>query len=140
VLEHIEEDDVVLAQMYQAVRPSGGILLTVPQHDFLWSPVDEHACHVRRYAAKELVKKVQAAGFEVERTTSFVSVLLPLMMVSRAMHTVKKENHDPLSELKLGRYANAVLEKILQVESVGIRAGLSFPVGGSLLLIARKVS
>lgn len=140
VIEHIEEDDVVLSQMHQAVRPGGGILLTVPQHEFLWSAVDEHACHVRRYAAKDLVSKVRAADFKVVRMTSFVSLLLPLMFASRAMQSSRKEEYDPLGELRMNRFANAVLEKVAQVESMGIRAGLNFPAGGSLLLIARKIS
>jgi SAM-dependent methyltransferase len=58
VLEHIKEDEEVLAQMYKAVRPGGGIILTVPQHPFLWSSADELACHERRYTAKELKIKV----------------------------------------------------------------------------------
>src|SRR2546421_5797677 len=40
VLEHIKEDEEVLSQMYQATSTHGGILITVPQHPFLWSNVD----------------------------------------------------------------------------------------------------
>ena len=35
---------------------------------------------------------------------------------------------------------NTILEKILDLERSMIRLGLSFPAGGSLLLIARKIS
>ena len=48
VIEHIEDDELVLSQMYQAVRDGGGIFLTVPQHSFLWSKADEYSRHVRR--------------------------------------------------------------------------------------------
>ncbi len=37
VLEHIEEDEEVLSAMARALRPGGGMLLTVPQHRWLWS-------------------------------------------------------------------------------------------------------
>jgi SAM-dependent methyltransferase len=47
VIEHIEEDEAVLKQMYQACKHQGGIILTVPQHAFLWSYMDEYSCHVR---------------------------------------------------------------------------------------------
>ena len=83
VLEHIEEDEQVLEQVFRAVSPGGGIMLTVPQHRFLWSQQDEYACHVRRYEAKELRDKVEKAGFQVEWATSFVTLLLPLMVMSR---------------------------------------------------------
>ena len=138
VLEHIEEDDMVLRQMHRAVRPGGGVLLTVPQHKFLWSRTDEYACHVRRYSAQDLVAKVAAAGFRVERMTSFVSLLLPLMMAARARQPATDEQFDPLVELRIGGLANALLVKIMGIERLAIRAGLGFPAGGSLLLVARK--
>ena len=43
VLEHLVEDERALAQMFNAVRPSGGLLVTVPQHRFLWSASDQYA-------------------------------------------------------------------------------------------------
>lgn len=140
VLEHIEEDEVVLGQMHRAIRPGGGILLTVPQHKFLWSHADEHAYHVRRYAAHDLVTKLTAAGFKVERVTSFVSLLLPLMMASRSRRPATGEEYDPLAELRIGGLSNALLEKVMDIERLAIRAGLNFPAGGSLLLVARKAS
>ena len=49
VLEHIYEDEAVLEQIYQALKPYGFLMLTVLQHRWLWSRIDEYACHVRRY-------------------------------------------------------------------------------------------
>src|SRR5215203_1763502 len=63
VIEHIKQDEEVLAQMFQSTRKGGGILITVPHHQFLWSPVDEFARHVRRYETRELRDKVERAGF-----------------------------------------------------------------------------
>ncbi len=67
---------------YAANRLSGAEL-TVPQHRWLWSRQDESACHVRRYTATELRRKVLAAGFIPLYETSFVSLLLPMMWLSR---------------------------------------------------------
>ncbi|MDB9312957.1 class I SAM-dependent methyltransferase [Spirulina sp. CS-785/01] len=67
VLEHIEQDWDVLRQVYQALQMGGGIILTVPQHPWLWSPVDDYAHHFRRYRAKELQTKVDNAGFRIMR-------------------------------------------------------------------------
>ena len=83
VLEHIEEDEQVLAQMHDALNHADVVLLTVPQHAWLWSLVDDYSCHVRRYSAKELHGKVRVAGFEILLSTSFVSSLLPIMLASR---------------------------------------------------------
>ena len=78
VLEHIPEDDAVLAGMHRAVKLGGGILVTVPQHPSLWSATDEYACHVRRYSAVDLHSKIRNAGFEIILSTSFVTLSLPL--------------------------------------------------------------
>jgi SAM-dependent methyltransferase len=135
VLEHIGDDELVLSQMYQAVRKGGGILLTVPQHSFLWSEVDEYSRHVRRYSVSELKTKVERTGFKTLRTTSFVSLLLPLMILSRRK---RKHVHDSSMEFEISRPLNALFEQALTLERAMIRLGVSFLAGGSLLLVAKK--
>ncbi len=137
VLEHIVEDEVVLGQIFGATRPGGGILVTVPQHPFLWSANDEHSMHQRRYRRAELRRKVERAGFRVERITSFVSLLLPFMIFARL---TKKRGRaiDLWEEFEISRPLNASFEIILAVERALIKAGVSFPAGGSLFLIAKK--
>jgi hypothetical protein len=122
--------------VYRAVRPGGGILVTVPQHPSLWSHADELACHQRRYTAKELAGKVGSAGFEVVRSTSFVSFLLPLMAVSRLKERYSKLKSE--AELDLPGALNSVLEAVMTTETACIRAGVNFPAGGSRLVVARK--
>jgi len=138
VLEHIDEDELVLAQMHRAVADGGGIMLTVPQHRFLWSRHDEYACHVRRYEAAELRAKVERAGFTVMRATSFVTLLLPLMALARWIKRKPAAEFDPMAELRLGSVLNGALKAVLDVEVALVRAGANLPVGGSLMMIARK--
>jgi len=137
VLEHVIEDENVLAQMFNAVRSGGGLLLTVPQHPFLWSASDQYAMHQRRYNRAELRRKAESAGFQVERITSFNSLLLPLMIWSRLQ---RKHDHDfqPWREFEITPALNKTLESILKFERMVIKTGASFPAGGSLLLIGRK--
>lgn len=137
VIEHIPEDSDVLAQLHRAVKPGGGIIISVPQHAWLWSHADDYACHVRRYTARELHDKIEKAGFKVERSTSFVSLLLPLMLASR-LAKQNAHNYDPRAEFEIPRSVNTVLEQVLRVERALIRTGLDFPVGGSRFVVARK--
>jgi len=137
VLEHIVEDHTVLREIHKALVPGGGMLVTVPQHRFLWSAADESAHHVRRYAAKELREKVEHAGFDVLRMTSFVSFLLPLMLASR-LRKRKNSPDEATSELTLPPFLDHLFEIVMRMEIALIRAGVNFPAGGSLLLIARK--
>jgi SAM-dependent methyltransferase len=138
VLEHIEADYLVLEQIYQALKPEGNLILTVPQHPWLWSQADDYACHVRRYQSQELKRKVQQAGFKIVKMTSFISLLLPLMTLSRFSQRQKKENYDPLNEFKISAWLNGTLERILLIELQMIKRGVSFSWGGSLLLVAQK--
>jgi SAM-dependent methyltransferase len=139
VLEHIEQDETALAQLHQALRPGGGLLLTVPQHHALWSSADVSACHKRRYAQDELVGKVKAAGFETVKVTSFVSLLLPLMWASRH-RAVKAGDIASNSELRINQALNGLLEAVLRIETWFIRWGAAFPCGGSLLLVGQKAT
>ncbi|MEA5616574.1 class I SAM-dependent methyltransferase [Cronbergia sp. UHCC 0137] len=139
VLEHIKEDEIVLKSMYRATNKYGGILLTVPQHPWLWSQADAYARHVRRYSKEDLKNKVEDAGFRIVKMTSFVSLLLPLMLLSRLRQRKPTSNYDPLSEFRISGILNVVLEKILNLELMMIKSGISFSYGGSLLLVAKKM-
>lgn len=140
VLEHITEDQEVLQQIHQALKPRGILILTVPQHMWLWSPVDEHACHVRRYCANGLQSKLEKAGFEVLRSTSFVASLLPAMLLSRLMKKITYKSNEPNSELELSSLINVLFEKMLNLEIRCIRRGINFRFGGSRLVVAQKLS
>jgi SAM-dependent methyltransferase len=139
VLEHIEDDQSALTEMFKAVKKeSGGIIVTVPQHDSLWSVVDEFSCHFRRYSASELRCKAEKSGFRVVRMSSFMSLTLPLFVAARLkQRKVKIKDFDPLSEFRVPSAVNAVLEVLLRTEQMAIKGGLNWPVGSSLLLVAR---
>ena len=138
VLEHIQEDGKVLQEMHRAIRPGGGLLLTVPQHPWLWSQADSYAHHVRRYRSQDLSQAIEQAGFSIVKMTSFVSLLLPLMLLSRLRQRQPDPNYDPTAEFKISDWMNAALENVLTMELQFIRAGVSFPFGGSLLVVASK--
>ncbi len=138
VIEHIEEDERVLAQIKKALKPGGGLLLTVPQHPALWSWIDDYSCHLRRYTASGLHDKLLNAGFEILFSTSFVSLLLPAMFLSRLSNPWAKDN-DPGAEFRRSQRSNRLLETISLFENRLIRSGISFPLGGSRLVVARRM-
>jgi SAM-dependent methyltransferase len=138
VIEHVPDDAAVLAGLRSAVVPGGGVLITVPHHRWLWSEFDVRVRHVRRYSRRELLDKVTGAGLEVLRMTAFVSVLLPLMLLSRLRQRRPAPDYDPLAELRMPPWLDWPLERALDFERCFIRAGASLPAGGSLLLVARR--
>ena len=137
VIEHIKEDTIVLEKIARAANPGGGVLISVPQHQWLWSPVDDHACHVRRYDRSELECKMTRVGLEIIRSTSFVSLLLPLMAISRS-RARSRTSFDPNEEFDISPTLNRILERLMDIERAAIAAGMNFPIGGSRLVVARK--
>jgi SAM-dependent methyltransferase len=137
VLEHIPDDADALRAMARALRPGGVLVLTVPQHPWLWSDADERGEHVRRYRRRELVERVRAAGLEVVRRTSFVTTLLPALAAARALRR-RRPPDDPLRELRMVPWAQSALRPAMALDRIAIRAGMSLPAGGSLLLVARR--
>lgn len=136
VLEHIQADELALQKLYCALKPDGILIITVPQHKWLWSSTDVHARHARRYTSRELRRKVLDAGFTVRYKTSFVSLLLPVMALSRA--AAGSKNYDPDKEFKISSFLNYMLNLTMELEFLFIRLGIRFPLGGSLLLVAKK--
>jgi SAM-dependent methyltransferase len=145
VVEHIAEDEAVLASMRDAIAPGGGVVLAVPQHPFLWSEFDEVSHHERRYKRGELESKLQKAGFDVVFSASYTVALFPAMVASRLLRgrrkpTLSKDSTATSdgSELKLPGWLNAFARGVLQTEVTLTLAGLHFPFGGSRMVVARK--
>lgn len=136
VIEHIDADERVLSNFNRALSTGGFLLLTVPQHPWLWSAADDYAHHVRRYTVQELRRKVLHAGFRIEYCTSFVTLLLPVMALQRLLS--RNQNYNPDDEFKISPLLNTALYLVMQLELTLLRLGLRFPAGGSLLLLARK--
>jgi hypothetical protein len=93
---------------------------------------------VRRYRRQELLAALQNAGFDIVRSTSFVSLLLPAMAASRWLDRRRATPYDPWLELTLPRGLNRACAAALAVERLAIAGGVNWPMGGSLLAVARR--
>lgn len=137
VLEHIKEDFTALENLYKACKSEGGIIITVPQHQFLWSLSDEIACHYRRYKKNNLISSIEKAGFKVCYSSSFISLLFPLMFLSRLFPFITKKR-TVLDELEINFILNVVFKIICNIELIFLKLGVKFPFGGSLIIVAKK--
>lgn len=83
VLEHIKEDDQVVAEIARVVRPGGRVLIAVPADPRLWSPHDEAIGHVRRYTRRELVALFDGPRFRINDVRSWNVLLRPVVALRR---------------------------------------------------------
>lgn len=135
VLEHTDDDGAVLTSSARALKPGGGLLLTVPQHRFLWSHLDEMAHHRRRYSSRDIKAKLATAGFNIEAAVSYQSLLLPVMYLARFAH---RRTRRPSDVLRLNRVLNGIFKGVCVAERAMIRSHLRLPFGDSLLIVARQ--
>jgi SAM-dependent methyltransferase len=137
VLEHITDDEAVIEKIYQALHPGGIVVLTVPQHMWLWSHWDTMNIHVRRYSRKELSEKCSAAGFEILWTSSYTFLLLPFLIIRKYIGIIKKKlTFD--DEAKIHPIINCIFNFTMALERLFLYSGVRFPIGGSRIIVAKK--
>jgi len=140
-IEHIEADSKALDEISRSLNPGGVLIVTVPQYRWLWSYQDEKAHHRRRYSKQELISKIEHSGLNIVRVTSFLTLLFPLMVLSRiyiGLITRQQRQYDSLRELKIPPIINRIMRAICMAEEYIFTIGINFPIGGSLLCIAEK--
>lgn len=71
VLEHVENDEFALQQLYEMLKDEGTVVILVPCHKFLYNIIDKNVGHFRRYTKKELEYKVSKTQFTIQRIFYF---------------------------------------------------------------------
>lgn len=138
VIEHIEDDQAALAEFYRVLKPGGIGLVTVPAMPVLWSPHDEWFGHFRRYRKKELLEKLNDAGFTVLRCHFLKCYLFLPMLVFRWIRKILrlygKKKDDFFTVFK---WLNDLLKWLIVFEA---KSGIQriIPFGTHLVCIVRK--
>jgi SAM-dependent methyltransferase len=145
VIEHTPDDRATLAELRRVCRPGGYLLVTVPAYPRLWSVHDEANHHYRRYSRTALRTAALRAGWELERMTSFNSMLLaPAAAVrlsrrrrARTLNGTATEVYR--DELSIGPpWLNGALEWPLALEARWLGRGGTLALGLSLIAILRR--
>ena len=71
IVEHVEDDDGVLAEISRVAAPGAAVLLSVPLHPAYWTPFDDMVGHRRRYEPDAIVSKLAKHGLVVERSAVY---------------------------------------------------------------------
>ena len=77
VVEHVEDDLLALRNIHSALEPGGRAIILVPQDQSVYGTLDEVLGHYRRYSVEQLHKRMEEAGFEVERVFDFNHITRP---------------------------------------------------------------
>lgn len=139
VLEHIDQDQKALADWCRVLKPGGVALLMVPAFQFLWSDHDVVNNHFRRYVKKELLAKMEQAGFTIVRSSYWNFFLFFPVSILRIVSRLRRRGkHAPKDQLYSFGPLNYFLEKLLRLENYLIIHGINFPWGISIMAVAAK--
>jgi SAM-dependent methyltransferase len=131
VLEHIDDDLETLNHLRELMNPNGKIAIYVPAFPILFSKLDYQSGHFRRYTKKELVRKVNAAGFQVEHCFFNDSLGFPASLLIKIFGY---RNNYGLG----GRHSLIIYDRFIYPFSrIGDIFGLRFLFGKNLFLFAK---
>lgn len=140
VLYHawVRDPASVLARMRDALKPGGHLVLTEPAHEALRRSHDSAVMAARRWERRDLIELVTRAGFEVQRCTGFLTLLLPAVYFSKLRDGLRGEDHDDVGELRPPHpMVDALLRGVMAIEQAAIRLQ-PLPTGTCWGIVARR--
>jgi SAM-dependent methyltransferase len=128
VLEHIADDQAVLREIRDRLRPGACLAIWVPAFRLLYSPFDAKLGHVRRYRKHELEADVRRAGYDVvdSRYVNMPGWFSWLILV----RLLRQEPTSPTTVRVFDRW---IVPAVRWVET-----RVRMPFGQSVLVIARR--
>ncbi len=71
VVEHIEDDNLAMANAQRLLRPGGRLIVLVPAYRFLYNRLDRELCHFRRHTRGSLNRLFTDNGLDVTQSFYF---------------------------------------------------------------------
>jgi SAM-dependent methyltransferase len=136
VVEHLDDDIAGLKEMSRVLKKDGKTLIFVPAFMWLWGVQDDISNHRIRYTREQIVERLKAADFIVERATyANITFFLPILFGRFLMKVTgikpESENNVNISAL------NGIFGKIFSAEKYWLNKS-NFPFGVSIVIIAKK--
>lgn len=138
IIEHVDQPEKALKEIFRVTRPGGRVLFTVPAFESLWGLQDEVSHHKRRYRMGPFLNELRNSGFEIQEHFHFNYLLfLPIFLARQAMRFLKTgmESENQLNSPWLNRILTTIF--LLDIKSAKT---LRPPFGVSILVIAARPS
>lgn len=137
VIEHLDDDIAGLKEMFRVTRKGGRSLIFVPAFMWLWGVQDDISHHRIRYTKRQIVDRLKAAGYEIERATyanfTFFTPILGGRLLMR-LTGIKPESENNINVSAL----NGIFGKLFSAERLWLK-NLNFPFGVSIVVVAKRI-
>lgn len=149
VIEHVEDHQKAVEELWRVCKPGGYIAITVPAYQFLWGPHDEINHHFRRYTATQLRQLLAPLKGTILYGTYYNSFLFfPIaayrLFVKFLLWISRKKERPPAKSdhelLGIHGWINRILSGIFHLDYHWLKAGLRFPAGVSLMIFFKKTN
>jgi ubiquinone/menaquinone biosynthesis C-methylase UbiE len=137
VVEHVDDDRAMLAELARVVRPGGAVAIHVPAWPSLWSRHDEVLEHKRRYTRRALRKLIDDSGLQLEYLGWASASILPAAFLLRMLRRDGAHEDDVggADIASLPEPLNTIARGVYHVEAA-VAATTGLPFGLSLAAIA----
>jgi SAM-dependent methyltransferase len=135
----ITDDLAVLGRMYRALKPGGRLILNLPAFPAIYRQHDRAVANVRRYRRSTIQPELGRLGFVVDYAGYRLPLLFLIIVAQKIGQALSGPGSTAISDVKtVAPWINTLFLALHRLENLGIRAGLRYPFGSSLLLICRK--
>ena len=136
VVEHLDDDIAGLREMYRVTKKGGYSLIFVPAFMWLWGVQDDISNHRIRYTKRQIVERLEKAGYAIERATYANWTFFAPILTGRTL--MKLAGIKPVSENNVNVSAlNGVFGKLFGAERFWLK-NFNFPFGVSIVIVSKK--
>lgn len=144
VLEHIEDDEKALKQLYRILKPGGIAVIEVPANPKLYDFYDELLKHYRRYNLETLMFISEKVGFRLLNKSHLGFFIYPFFKFVKIRNKRKKNKNLTEKQLNVknmigfgGSIANFLLY-VLMLSELTLGTVIRYPFGVRCLLTLKK--
>ncbi len=144
VLEHIENPNQLLDEMYRTLEPGGYLLVTVPCGQWLWGEMDKSLGHYRRYSTKTINEVVSRSGFTpIKSRYLFLTLVLPAFILRAipfrlGIRKSKQKIFETVQSEQLSNvFVNTIMQVVFSTEAL-VETFIPLPYGLTVLAVYQK--
>jgi ubiquinone/menaquinone biosynthesis C-methylase UbiE len=142
VLEHIDEDELALGEIYRILKPGGVAHIEVPAGPNLFDIYDEQLMHHRRYRLSDLIAMGRRRGFQIIERTHLGFFLYPAFWLVKKRHrkllTLPKEKKKRIVTSQIRRSQRSPLLSVATRLECFLGRKIPYPFGIRCVVVLGK--